>query len=207
MATGGLVPLVLDQVRPAHHPARRRVGRRQHAAQPALRDQLEPARVLAGDVDQGGDTRLQELAVGRLRAGELARVVRPVGARALEEARHVHLGDAVLLADAAIAGLETGMRVHVDQARHDHEAAAVDGLVDAAGVAAAHVDQRVAVPRDVGPLEVGVAPVRRVPRHHPVRVLHAHRPGRRLRRRVGRRVRHGRLRSSSPALSGPAGGG
>jgi hypothetical protein len=106
LAAGGLVPLVLEQVGAAHHPPRRGVRGSEHAAEPAAGDQLQPAGVVARDVHEGRHAGAEQLAVGGLRTGQLALVVRPVGARALEEARHVHLGHTVLLADAAIAGLE-----------------------------------------------------------------------------------------------------
>ena len=63
----------------------------EHAAQPAPGDQIDPARVVAGDIDEGGHAGEKKLTVGGLRAGEPAFVVRPVGTRALEQTRHVHL--------------------------------------------------------------------------------------------------------------------
>ena len=77
----------------------------------------------------------------------------------------------MLLADAAIDGLVAKMRVHVDEAGHHHQAAAVDR--DLGGAAEIRPDVRDAArpERDIDPLAVDVALLARVPGNRPAGIL------------------------------------
>src|SRR5262245_5598367 len=164
----------------ANHPPGRRVARREHTANPALGDQIDPSGVDGRDVNERGHAREQQLAARRLHAGELALVIQRVCARPFEQAGHEELRHAVLLADAAIARLVAWVRVDVDQPRHHQQAAAVDGLVRRALIPLAHERDGVVGKRHVSALEIRVAPARRIPRHDPVRIANTHCLGHRL---------------------------
>ena len=136
LAAARLVPVEAERMIVGELPARAGEARRHEAANAALADDVGPALVDRRDVAHRRDAALEHLAqrdfqagAAQLRIGHVERLA------ALVQARHVHVGDAVLLADAAIGRLVAEMRMDVDQARHHHQAAAVDGRVRRSGEA------------------------------------------------------------------------
>ena len=131
---GGLVPAVFQRPAILQMPARRGVGGREEHAQSALRRKVDPALVDAGQIGDAGDAGQQHLAERHLLAGLARHRIRLQCDRALVEPAHVHGGDAVLLAHAAIERLGARVRVQVDQARHHHQVGAVDRRIGSAVV-------------------------------------------------------------------------
>ena len=160
---GGLVPAVLQRPAILELPARRGVGRCQEHAQPALRRNLDPALVDAGQVGDAGDAGQQHLAERHLLAGLARHRIRLQRDRALVEPAHVHGGDAVLLAHAAIERLGARMRVQVDQPWHHHQVGPVDRRINSTVVMPAHEAERVAGEGDVTAHQISVPPVCRIP--------------------------------------------
>jgi hypothetical protein len=125
-----LVPVIARAEIVFEKPSRRGIPRGEESAHAAPGEELDPAVERRRDVDQRGHAAQQQLAIGELGAGG-ARLV--IGHRecltALVESGHMHVGDAVLLADAAIKRLVMRVRMDVDEARHHHQPGAVDGAV------------------------------------------------------------------------------
>src|SRR5215472_15790078 len=110
------VPGVLKIEISGETPAGRGIARREKAAHPALGQKLYPAIPGGRDVDQRGDTALQQSAIGELGARGSGLVVGwGERLRAFIEPGHVHAAQAVLLTHSAIERLVLGMRVDVDQ--------------------------------------------------------------------------------------------
>ena len=202
-APGRLVPDELELEVVLQAPARRGVARRDDAAKPAPGQQVEPARIGRGQVRDGGDAALQQLAVGGLGTGEQALLVQNVSQRALVEAGHVHVRPAVFLADAAVGRLAAGVRMDIDQAGQDAKAAAVDDLLGGAGVAAADEGDRVAVEDDVAVAQIGMPLAALVPGDDPVGALD---PGRHLARLPATRKAVARVGPRADSLLAPARG-
>ena len=80
------------------------------------RRQIDPAVVDAGDINDAGDAGQQHLAERHLLAGLARHRIGLQRDRALLETAHVHRGNAVLLAHAAIERLGARVRMQVDQA-------------------------------------------------------------------------------------------
>ena len=95
------------------------------------------------------------------------------GAEPLVEARHIHLWHPLLLAEAAEERLGAGMRMDVDQARHDEKAASVDDLVGHPVVTLPDKLDPIAPEGEITAAEVGVTLFRRVPGDDPIRALDA----------------------------------
>ncbi len=168
---GLLVPFVLQLVIILELPARRGEARRQERAQAAALGERFPAVPSRTDIDDRGDAAAQQLAVGELGGrGAALGVGGGVRLRALEEPRHVHRAHAVLLADAAVRRLVSGMRVHVDQARHHQPRAPVHGGVGRAAIRRTDMGQRAVVEDDVDAAPVFVAPRGLVPGDDPIGV-------------------------------------
>ncbi len=129
-AAARLVPGVAQLVVVFEIPPRRGIAGREKAAQPALREQLDPARPGRRDVDEAGDAGEQELAIGEFGACRAGLVIgRRQRLRALVEPGHVHARQAVLLADAAVERLVLGVGMDVDEAGQHQPRAAVDDPV------------------------------------------------------------------------------
>jgi hypothetical protein len=115
-------------------PASGRISRRDEPPQAGARDKVDPARDRRREVEERRDPRGEHLAVRDLGGGLAALLVEPVRDDAFVETGHVHLGHAVLFADALEGRLGGRMRVQVDEAGDDEEPAPVDDLVDGPGV-------------------------------------------------------------------------
>jgi hypothetical protein len=131
-----LVPDVAEAAVAFHLPARGGEAGREIGAQSALCHQRRPAVPDRAEVDERGDSALEQFAVGKFGAGRTHRVVvRRIGLRALVESCAELSAQAVLFANAAVGRLATGMRMHVDESGHGHQPAAVDLLVRRSGIA------------------------------------------------------------------------
>ncbi len=162
---GNFVPAVFELPAIVHVPACRRIAGCQEHAQPALRREIEPAFVVAGQVGDGGDAGQQHFAIRHLLAGLAGGEVGPEGDRAFIETAHGHGGDAVILAHAAIERLGVRMRMDVDQPGHHHQLAPVDRRVRMSGVVPANERHRIARERQIAIHQVGMPAIRAVPRN------------------------------------------
>jgi hypothetical protein len=159
----GLVPAVFQSPAVLQMPACRRIGRCQEHAQPTLRRNVDPALVDARQISDAGDAGQQHLAERHLLASPACERVGLQRDRALVEAAHIHGGDAVFLAHAAIERFGARVRVQIDQAGHHHQVGAVYRHVRRAIVVRTNESQRVAGEGDVSAHQAGMAPVRCIP--------------------------------------------
>ena len=172
LAAARLVPVEAERMIVGEPPARAGVARREEAAHAALDEDVGPAVVDRRNVAHRRDAALEQFAQRHFEARAAQRRIGNVeGLTALVEARHVHVGDAVLLADAAIDRLVARVRVDVDEAGHHHAAAPVDDRVRLAGEARPDVHDRIVGERHVDVSTVYVALGALLPGDHPVGVL------------------------------------
>ena len=113
--TAGLVPFPCHRLRRSHAPPGRGEGRRRVKAHAALCHRLEPAVEGERDVAGRGRAGAQHFRVGERRGALPPVVPQAKGLEALHQTCHLLLGDAMVLADAAIARLGTWMAVDVHQ--------------------------------------------------------------------------------------------
>ncbi|MNL38593.1 hypothetical protein D3C87_1608170 [compost metagenome] len=150
-------------------------GRAEHGAQHSPDTggghNVGPARARQRHVHVGGHAAQQHFG-----HGHLVGVLRRLDAHAKD--RHVlvqrtlaQLVAAQFLQQPAVAGLGRRMRVHVDQARHRHQAIAWHDGVGRTGVAGAGVDDGVAAHHQVGVFDIDVRTQFRVPGHQRGQVL------------------------------------
>ena len=117
LAAGRLVPPILELMAIVHLPARRRIARRHIAPETAPGQKVDPVGVGLRQIDDGRHATREKLAESDFGARTLPLLVQVEGAKALVEPAHVHLGNAVLLADALVGGLGRGVRVDIDKTR------------------------------------------------------------------------------------------
>ena len=161
--TGGLVPAVFQLPAIVHVPARGGIARCQKDAHSPARREVDPAVVGAGDVHHAGDAGQHHLAERHLLAGHARLGVGAQGDGAFVQARHVLRGQPVLLAHAAEKRLGAGMRMQIDQPRHHHEIAAVDGDIGGAVIVLSNEDDRFVREHHVAVCQIDMPPVRAIP--------------------------------------------
>ena len=162
----GFVPGVFDHVAVLGKPAGGAEHRRDADPHAGLRQQVEPAGMRHRQVGERGDAGQQQLGQRDAHAMRDGLGVGAEDRQVFVERGIVEAGRADLVDQALVHRLAGRVGVDVDQARHDHQAGAVDGGVGGACVVAADEDQRAAVECHVGVGEIDVRLRAGVPGDH-----------------------------------------
>ncbi len=167
---GLLVPFVIDERAVRREPARRAEPRSDIDAQAALSGEIEPLRMRHRKIDHRGDAGQQQFRIRNAHAVRHAFRIGPQDRHVFVKRRIIQAGRADLVEKALVERFAGRMRVDIDEARHHHEAASVDGLDRFAPIVAAGKHDLAAVESDIAAGDIGVAVLCGVPGDDIVRV-------------------------------------
>ena len=157
LAPAGRVPFEVEPVASFHPPGRLAEARREPGSHAALRGEGQPVRMHAGDIETAGYAGAHQVGQHHDLAGILGVGIGIDQRRELVERIAPERRRPDVLEQALGDRLVAGMAMDVDEARHDHDASAVDHHVRLTGIRRPDMGDCPICERDVDALLVAVS--------------------------------------------------